>query len=226
VARISGLEDHFEAARTFYGPAVDLRKVRVRAAGSCSEAAPPGPATASSGLRTPDEARTSICPHSSTSLGMCGSTRPDRLRFSGAWWSNSGGSAAVIHTTTVALSGAQHVTRLQDLTMESQAMILEEYWRSRQKGGRCPGESVHTGPRGRPSATGRGSRDRHHSSSQERSGRRLRYRRRLGGEPVPRALRLVVLPGGAKPCCRSSLRWPSATGQLFRPSRRRLPARW
>jgi len=29
-------------------------------------------------------------------------------------------------------SGAQHVTRLQDLTKESQAMILEEYWWSRE----------------------------------------------------------------------------------------------
>jgi hypothetical protein len=131
VARISGLEDHFEVARGFYGPAVDLRKVWVKGSWSCSAPAPPGLATTSSGSRTPDEARMSVLPTFIHELGHV--------------WEHQNGQAQVLRGLLEQLgrlrgrdpydyggpSGAQHVTRLQDLTKESQAMILEEYWRSR-----------------------------------------------------------------------------------------------
>jgi hypothetical protein len=132
VAKISGLEDHFEVARTFYGPAVDLRKVRVK--GSWVVFGGSAAWTCNNVVRFKN-ARRGEDVDLSTFIHELGHV-----------WEHQAGQAQVLRGLVEQLgrlrgrdpydyggpSGAQHVTRLQDLSKESQAMILEEYWRSRQ----------------------------------------------------------------------------------------------
>ena len=131
VVRISGLEDHFEAARGFYGRAVDLRKVRVK--GSWVVFGGSAAWTCNNVVRF-KKARRSEDIDLSTFIHELGHV-----------WEHQNGQAQVLRGLVEQLerlrgrdpydyggpSGAQHVTRLQDLTKESQAMIIEEYWRFR-----------------------------------------------------------------------------------------------
>ena len=132
MVRISGLEDHFEAARGFYGRAVDLRKVRVK--GSWVVFGGSAAWTCNNVVRF-KKARRSEDIDLSTFIHELGHV-----------WEHQSGQAQVLRGQVEQLgrlrgrdpydyggpSGAQHVTRLQDLTKESQAMILEEYWWSRE----------------------------------------------------------------------------------------------
>jgi hypothetical protein len=132
VAEISGLEGHLEAARGFYGPAVDLRKVRVK--GSRVVFGPSAAWTCNNVVRFKN-ARRGEDVDLSTFIHELGHV-----------WEHQTGQAQVLKGLVEQLgrflgrdpydyggpSGARHVIRLQDLTKESQAMILEEYWRSRR----------------------------------------------------------------------------------------------
>jgi hypothetical protein len=132
VARISGLEDHFEAARGFYGAAVDLRKVRVK--GSWVVFGRSAGWTCNNVVRFKNARRGEDIDLSTF------------IHELGHVWEHQTGQAQVLRGLVEQLgrlrgrdpydyggpSGAQHVTRLQDLTKESQAMILEEYWRFRE----------------------------------------------------------------------------------------------
>jgi hypothetical protein len=131
VGRITGLEDQLEAAGRFYGRAVDLSKVRVK-----SSPLVLGGATAwtcNDVVRFKAKRAEDVDPgtfiheighvweHQSGQAQLLKGLVEQAGRLRGKDPYNFGGAA-----------GASRTARLQDLTKESQAMILQEYWRSLQ----------------------------------------------------------------------------------------------
>jgi hypothetical protein len=132
VGRISGLEDHLEAARRFYGPAVDLSKVRVK--GSWVVFGGAAAWTCNNVVRFKNAKRAEDLDLSTF------------IHEIGHVWEHQTGQAQVLKGLVEQLGrlrgrdpydyggpeGVRRATRLQDLTKESQAQILQEYWRSLQ----------------------------------------------------------------------------------------------
>jgi hypothetical protein len=130
--KISGLEDHVEAARRFYGPAVDFSRVRLK--GSWVVFGGSSAWTCNNVVR------------------FKAATRAEDVKLStlihelGHVWEHQSGQAQVLKGLVEQLgrlrgrdpydyggpAGAGRADRLQNLTKESQAMILQEYWRSIQ----------------------------------------------------------------------------------------------
>jgi hypothetical protein len=130
VGRISGLEHHLEAADRFYGQAVDLSKVRVR--GSWAVFGGSTAWTCNNVVRFKNAKRAEDVDLSTF------------IHELGHVWEHQTGQAQVMKGLVEQLgrlrgrdpydyggpSGVHHARRLQDLTKESQAQILQEYWRS------------------------------------------------------------------------------------------------
>jgi len=132
VGRISGLENHLEAARRFYGPAVDQSKVRVK--GSWVVFGGAAAWTCNNVIRFKNAQRAEDLDLSTF------------IHEFGHVWQHQTGQAQVLKGVVEQLGrlrgrdpydyggpeGVHRATRLQDLTKESQAQILQEYWRSLQ----------------------------------------------------------------------------------------------
>jgi hypothetical protein len=130
VAKISGLEDHLEAAGRFYGPAVDMTRVQVRGnwvvfGGSTAW-------TCNNVVRFKNAKRAQDVDLSTF------------IHELGHVWEHQTGQAQVLKGLVEQVGrlrghdpydyggpeGVRRTRRLQDLTKESQAQILQEYWRS------------------------------------------------------------------------------------------------
>ena len=131
MGRISGLESHLEAAGRFYGRAVDLSKVRVKSSPLVF-----GGATA---WTCNNVVRFKAKRAEDVDMGTF-------IHELGHVWEHQTGQAQLLKGLVEqagrlrgkdpydygGAAGVGRTARLQDLTKESQAMILQEYWRSLQ----------------------------------------------------------------------------------------------
>jgi Domain of unknown function (DUF4157) len=127
MTRISGLEDHLKAAQDYYGPSVDLSRVRVK------------------GSRVVYQAEAWTC---GNVIRFKNAKRAEDINRStlihelGHVWEHQSGQAQLLKGLVEQAgrlrghdpydyggpAGAKSTKRLQDLTKESQAMVLQEYW--------------------------------------------------------------------------------------------------
>ncbi len=131
VGRITGLEEHLEAAGRFYGQAVDLAKVRVKssplvfggaAAWTCNNVVRFKAKRAEEvDLGTFIHELGHVWEHQTGQAQLLKGLVEQAGRLRGKDPYDFGGPA-----------GAGRTARLQDLTKESQAMILQECWRALQ----------------------------------------------------------------------------------------------